>query len=75
MDEWTADEEVGGLLDNEEEEEDEYDTYVVGKDVVEMEDWTSEAEAYSRAAEPESKPLPLPPAPPPVPPKGEPSRS
>ena len=66
IDAWTADEEIGGLLADEEEEEDDGD--YVGKDAVEMEDWTGSADV--------EKPLPPPPVPPPVPPKaGEPSRS
>jgi hypothetical protein len=65
VDAWTADEEIGGLLDDDEEEEEEDDHYI-GKDGVEMEDWTGNAEV--------DKPLPPPPLPPPVPPKaGEPS--
>jgi len=64
VDAWTADEEIGGLLDDiEEEEEDDYDR----RGEVEMEDWTGSQR---------QKPLPPPPAPPPVPPKaGEHSRS
>jgi hypothetical protein len=68
VDAWTADEEIGGLLDDVEEEEEEDDDDYVVKDGVEMEDWTGSADA--------EKPLPPPPVPPPVPPKpGESSHS
>ncbi|KAE9370755.1 hypothetical protein N431DRAFT_427114 [Stipitochalara longipes BDJ] len=66
VDAWTADEEIGGLLDDIEEEEE--DDYAGRAEVVELEDWTGNADA--------EKPLPPPPIPPPVPPKaGESSRS
>lgn len=64
IDAWTADEEIGGLLDDIEEEDE--DDGCISRNVVELADWTGNLDAEK----------PLPPLPPPVPPKaGEPSHS
>ena len=64
IDAWTADEELGGLLDDIEVEDEDYG--YVGRNVVELADWTGNLDAEK----------PLPPLPPPVPPKaGEGSHS
>jgi hypothetical protein len=64
IDAWTADEELGGLLDDIEVEDEDYG--YVGRNVVELEDWTGNLDVEK----------PLPPLPPPVPPKaGEGSHS